>query len=249
MRLSAVILTKNEEKNIRECIKCLSFCDEILVVDDESEDKTRDIAGGLGARVFVRPLDGNFSSQRNYAIGLAQGKWVVFVDPDERVSKELAGEIIRVINDPAMHYDGFYLKRHDFLWGRCLTHGEIGGVRLLRLAKKKAGRWRRRVHEVWDILGPTYELNSPLLHYPHQSLEEFLGDINYMSTLDARAKDEEGRQASLTRIIFWPSGKFIYNFVFRLGFLDGLQGFIVALIMSFHSFLSWSKLWKMQEKA
>lgn len=246
--ISAVILTKNEAKNIRECIESLRFCDEVIVLDDESNDSTRELVKRLGAKVYIRKIEGDFAAQRNYGLGKASGEWVLFIDADERVPKMLASEIIQVTNDPTIHFTGFYLKRDDFLWGNRLTHGEIGVVKLLRLAKKGAGKWRRRVHEVWDIAGPTYVLKNPLLHYPHQTIREFLKDINFMSTIDSQVKYEEGMKPSLTQIIFWPKGKFIYNFMFRLGFLDGMQGFIVTLMMSFHSFLSWSKLWLSQRK-
>lgn len=246
--ISAVILTKNEAKNIRECIESLRFCDEVIVLDDESNDSTRELVKRLGAKVYIRKIEGDFAAQRNFGQDVAKGEWVFFVDADERVSKELASEIIQVTNDPTIHFNGFFLKRDDFLWGNRLTHGEIGVVKLLRLAKKGAGKWRRRVHEVWNVSGETYMLKNPLLHYPHQSLREFLDDINRMSSLDSQAKYEEGKKATITKILFWPPGKFFYNFVLRRGFLDGMEGFVVAEIMSFHSFLSWSKLWILQRK-
>jgi glycosyltransferase involved in cell wall biosynthesis len=246
--ISAAILTKNEEANIEPCLKPLSFCDDIVVIDDYSGDKTAQIAMDLGARVYKRRLNGNFAEQRNFALRQARGKWVLFVDADERVSRSLASEIVQLCNNPTLPFNGYFLRRHDFLWGKKLSHGEIGALKLLRLGKKGEGSWARRVHEIWKVKGETYTLTNPLLHYPHSTLREFLHDVNGMSSLDALAKKEEGTRASFIKIILWPPGKFFYNFVLRAGFLDGMAGFVVAIIMSFHSFLSWSKLWMLESK-
>ncbi len=248
MNLSAVILTKNENKNIEECIKCLDFCDEIIVVDDNSFDKTREMAKKLGAKVYKRKLGENFATQRNFGLSKTRGKWVLFLDADERVSGDLRNEIVQITNDPLVNYLGFYLKRTDYVWGKKLKHGETGNTKLLRLARRKAGKWRRRVHEVWEIKGGTRELKNPLLHYPHPTLADFTESVNIMSTLHAQANLEEGKKSSLMKIIFWPVGKFVLNYIIKMGLLDGTQGFMVALVMSFHSYLAWSKLWFLQRK-
>jgi len=247
MTLSVVILTKNEEGNIKDCLESVKFADEVLVINDNSTDKTTRVARKLGAKVYKRALNNDFSAQRNFGLAKAKGKWALFLDADERVSKDLAREIVQVINDPTLSYVGLYLKRQDFLWGKRLSHGEIGAVKLLRLARRASGKWRRRVHEVWDVAGKTYTLKNPLLHYPHPSLNEFLADINRMSSLHAQANHEEGKGSSLAKIIIWPSGKFMYNFVIKVGFLDGLPGLVVSLVMSFSSFLAWGKLWLLQK--
>jgi len=244
MNLSVIILTKNEEENIAQCIKTVKFADEIIVVDDNSEDKTAELARKMGARVYSRELKNDFAAQRNFGLRKASGKWVLFLDADERVSKELRDEMVQITKDQSVNYLGFYLKRIDFIWGRQLKHGEIGDIRLLRLARRKAGKWRRRVHEYWDVVGRTGNLENPLRHSPHPTLREFIRSINWMSDLHAQANLEEGKRSSLVKIVVWPSGKFFSNYLFRLGFLDGMPGLVFALMMSFHSFLAWSKLWK-----
>ncbi len=246
--ISVVILTKNEEKNIEACLKTLKWCDEIVVIDDNSEDKTVEIAKKLGARVFLRALEGDFSAQRNFALRQAQGDWVLFVDADEQVSPQLRAEIKSAINHESSTINGFYLKREDRIWGRVLKHGETANVRLLRLAKKTAGTWKRRVDEYWGIAGLTDILKNPLIHSPHQTISEFLESINFFSGLNAQAFYNEGKQ---TTFVDWfkPPLKFIQNWIFRLGFLDGMPGFTVALMMSFHSFLVRAKLyllWKQE---
>ena len=240
--ISAVVLTKNEEKNLKDCLESLSWCDEIIVVDDYSTDKTVAIARRLGAKVYQRHLAGDFATQRNFGLNKAKGDWVLFLDADERITPSLREELT-TYNLEQTNYSGFYLKRKDWFGGRWLKHGETANVRLLRLAKKEAGRWRRKVHEVWGVKGKIGELKNPILHYPHPTISDFLKQINFYSTLHAEAQKKERARPSLRRIILNPVGKFFQNYIWRRGFLDGEAGLIVALMMSFHSFLAQGKLY------
>ena len=243
MNLSVVILTRNNQDMIKRCIDSVSFSDEVIVVDDFSEDETIKEAKKLGATVFKRKLDNNFADQRNFGLDKASGKWVLFLDSDEVVTKELADEIIQVASNPFIRTEGFYIKRQDFMWGKKIKHGEMGNTKLLRLARNGAGRWKRNVHEYWDVIGRTKTLNNPIHHHPHKNLKEFIKSINWFSTLHAKENKKEGKKSSLIRILFWPKGHFVVNWILKRGFLDGTRGFVIALIMSFHSFLAWSKLW------
>ena len=248
MKISAVILTKNEGKNLGECIRTLPFCEEIIVIDDYSFDKTVRIARGLGAKVFQRSLDGNFAAQRNFGLEKATNKWVLFIDADERVSHELKEEMEKEVPAPNNSHLGYFLKRDDYFFGKKLKFGETASVSLLRLARKSAGKWMRSVHEVWEVQGRTKTLKNPLEHYPHQSLREFINDINFHSGLHAEANHQEGKHSSLVKILFWPKLHFFKNYFLKLGFLDGTEGFVLALMMSLHSFLAWSKLWLDERK-
>lgn len=244
--ISAIVLTKNEEKNIRACLESLGWCHELMVVDDYSADKTREIAKVKGAKIFLHRLDNNFASQRNFGLGKATGKWVLFVDADERVSPALRAEITNYVRQPAarmINYQGFNLRRQDYFGGRWLQHGETAGVRLLRFGRRGAGQWQRKVHEFWDIQGEIGEFKNPLLHYPHPNLSDFLEHINFYSTLHADVFHEQGARSGLLRIIINPLAKFMINWIFKLGFLDGTAGLVTALMMSFHSFLARSKLY------
>lgn len=243
--ITAIILTKNEEKNIVDCIESVKFCDEVVVIDDYSQDSTRKLAREKGARVLKRKLDNDFAKQRNIGLQKAKGDWALYVDADERVSAELKREIKTEMNRNG--FEGFYLKRRDFIWGRELKYGETGKVKLLRLAKKKKGEWERGVHEVWNINIETKTLVNPLLHYPHPTLRGFLEELNWMSGLHAKENLKEGKKSNLLKIVILPTFKFIQNYFLRLGFLDGMQGFVLALTMSLHSYLAWSKLWLMKK--
>jgi glycosyltransferase involved in cell wall biosynthesis len=248
MKLSAIVLTKNEEKNIEKCLSSLSFVDEIIVIDDFSTDKTVKLTKNYGAIVFFRRLNNNFAQQRNYALSKARGEWVLFIDADEVVSVPLKNEIIQAINNPFSNIVGFYLKRKDIIWGKKLNFGETGKVKFLRLAKKNTGKWKRSVHEFWCVRGIKGDLHNELYHYPHPSLKEFIKDINFQSDLHSSANYWEGKKSNVIKITFWPMGKFFNNWIMRWGFLDGSQGLIIALMMSLHSFLAWSKLWILQRK-
>jgi len=266
--LSVVVLAKNEEGNIEECLKTLKWAEEIVVIDDNSEDETLEIVqrvkgeggskGGEGKedeerraeiKIFKRDLQGDFAVQRNFGLEKAIGDWILFVDADERVSPKLQAEIQSTIHHAPLTINGFYLKREDHLFGTILKHGETAGVRLLRLGKKGAGKWEGRVHETWRTMGKLGELEEPLEHYPHPTISEFLEKINDYSTLRARELFDQEISTNLFEIICYPIGKFFQNYLLRLGFLDKMPGFTIAVLMSFHSFLVRSKLyllWKQE---
>ena len=247
--ISVVILTKNEEKNILDCIETVLWADEIIVLDDDSKDLTLDVIKNLSfdkkVKIYKKSLNNDFSAQRNYALSKTTKNWVLFIDADERVSKELREEInTLIINEKiSPKYNGFYIKRKDIIWRKTLKYGETGNIKLLRLARKKSGVWYGRVHEVWQVEGSISELQNSLIHYPHQTIDEFLKEINFYSSIRARELYKRGVKGSLKDIIIYPKAKFILNYVIKLGFLDGLEGFIFAIFMSFHSFLVRAKLY------
>lgn len=255
--ISAVVLTKNEEDNIVDCLESVSWCDEIVVVDDNSIDRTIELARKLGATVYTRELQDNFSDQRNFGLEKARGDWVFFVDADERVPTSLREEIkykiasIRQAQDKNSKYkgiNGYYIQRRDFLWGKRLDHGETGDIMFLRLAKKDSGVWEGNVHEEWIVEGKVDELESELVHYPHQSVKEFLEEINRYTSIRAKELHIQGILVYWPSILLYPLGKFVVNDFIKRGFLDGIEGLIVALMMSFHSFLVRSKLWMLWQK-
>lgn len=246
MSLCIVILTKNEEKNILDCIESIPSDFEIIVVDDYSTDRTIEVVKSIARkniRVLEHKLDDDFASQRNFALSKANSEWVLFIDADERISHELGNEIVSTINHQPSTINGYYVKRADTMWGKQLKHGESGNIKIIRLAKKDSGKWKGKVHEVWDVKGPIGKLTGPIIHYPHQSLSEFLSEISFYSTLRAKELHQERIRASFWQIFFYPKAKFAVNYFFKLGFLDGIPGLIFAIMMSLHSYLVRSKLW------
>ncbi|MBI2031142.1 MAG: glycosyltransferase family 2 protein [Candidatus Levybacteria bacterium] len=254
--ISVVILTKNEEKNIEDCLQNLQWCDEIIVIDDYSEDQTLEIIQNSKFKIqnysskiktYQRYLDGDFSAQRNFGLEKATGDWILFVDADERVSEALASEISN-IKYQISNINGFYIRRRDFMWGKELEYGETANIKLLRLARKEKGEWQGKVHEIWNVKGKVGELKNSLLHYPHPTISDFLKEINFYSDIRAKELYDRGVKSNFFSIVLYAKMKFIINYFLKLGIFDGIEGLITALMMSFHSFLARSKLWLLWQK-
>lgn len=242
--ITGVILAHNEENNLVDCLDSMMFVDEIIVIDDESTDRTAELAKSKNAKVVRRKLEQNFAKQRNYAITIAQHEWVLFVDADERVSTQLAQEIKKVVSEDKK--DGYYIPREDKLFGKILKHGELANKKFVRLGKK--GKWVGAVHEEWKIPGRVGTLKNPLIHLPHQSLSEFISEINFYTTIRAQELYDQGVRSSWYTILLYTKGKFFYTYIIKLGFLDGMPGIVMSLLMSLHSFLTRSKLYLLSRK-
>jgi len=239
---TAVVLAKNEEKSIKTCLLSLKGFEEIIVIDDNSSDKTREIAKKLGVRVYKRKLNNDFSNQRNFGLKKAKGDWIFFLDADEKIDNKLKREIFKAIRDPQTN-SGFSFKRKDTFLGKELKFGETASLRLTRLGKKNSGFWTGKVHEVWKVKGKIGKLYNPIIHQRHIGVSGFIKRINFYSSLRARELYEKGVKTNAFLIIIYPLAKFFLNFFVKLGILDGKQGFIMATLMSAHSFLVRSKLY------
>lgn len=247
--ISAVVLTHNEADNIDRCLRSLGWLDEIILIDnstDETVKKAQQIVSKEKLRVIHSAENKDFSTLRNQGLKEAKSEWVLFIDADEEVSEKLQIEIKNTLQFPKQ--DAYYFKRNDFFLGKWLQYGETKNIKLLKLGKKTAGKWERRVHEVWKIKGPTGELIEPLYHYPHPTVVEFIARISRWTTLDAEEFYKHGVRSSFGKIIMYPVGKFIVNYFMKLGLLDGMPGLIMAICMSFHSFLTRAKLYLLQYK-
>ncbi len=245
MKLTAVILTKNSEADVEKLIHSLKFCDEVLVVDDESADKTVDLARKSGAVVHIRPLAGDFATQRNFADSRAKGDWILHIDSDEEVNDALAGEIMLKMKNPSV--SAYYIKRRDLFWGREVRFGDVWTARqrgFVRFYQKESGQWAGTVHEKFTTNKQTSKLQNPLIHRPHPTVAEFLREVNYYSTLRARELEAQSKRVNIASIILYPLLKFIYLYIFRLGILDGAAGFAYTFMMSFHSYLVRAKLYQ-----
>jgi len=241
--ITAIIPTKNEEANIISCLKSVSWCDSILVIDNYSTDKTASLAKKMGAQVIKHHLENDFSKQRNFALKQAQTRWVLFIDADERVSKKLALEIQKFIQQADQEgYTGAFVIRQDHIFGQKIHYGEFGKTKLLRLGRR-VGKWQGKVHETWDFPGRKATLKNSLYHYPHPNLTEFLRKINLYTTLQAKELYQQKIKTNSLLIILYPLAKFFQNYCYRFGFLEGSTGFVLAVLMSFRSFLVRAKLW------
>jgi len=246
-KITALILTKNEEKGVKKCIESLRFCDQILVIDDNSDDNTVKIAEGLGADVLKRSLNNDFASQKNYGLIKAKHTWVLSLDADEIITNELKNEIIEKLrNDGGVN--GYYIRRSDVLWNKVMSYTEFGKSSFVRLARKDKGKWRRSVHEYWDVSGKLGRLSNQILHYSHTDMSQFVKNVGYYSEIHALENKKEGKSSNLLKIIIFPVIKFFDNIIIKKGLIDGDRAVVGSLMMSFHSFLSWSTLWLLKKE-
>ena len=241
MRLSAIIITKNEAHNIAACLDSVAFCDERIVVDSGSMDDTVDIAKAKGARVVAHDWHG-FGPQKNFALLLATGEWVLSIDADERVSAALAREIMAAIAAPRA--DGYEIPRMSSFLGRDIRRGGLSPDYVLRLFRRGTARFTADlVHERLVCTGAVARLRAPLHHHTVTRLEEAISRIDRYSTAGAEMLLASGRRVSFMSGIGHGLWTFFRVYVLRLGFLDGREGFLLAVANAEGSYYRYMKAW------
>jgi len=245
VNITGVVLSQNEEKQIKKCLESISWSSEVIVVDDYSKDDTRKIAKQLGARVFKRKLGGDFAGQRNFALKQTKNEWVIFIDADELVSDKLKREVLQMIAKTGK--DGFYIKRIMIFNGSVLCGGEWSNQWILRLGRRESGKWRRAVHESWEIEN-TGKLGGVIYHEVNDTLFLWFKKIDSYAKVHAQENHFQSKKVNMGKIILFPIGKFFHNFIFLGGFRDGTAGFVLSVMMSLHSFLAWSSLYLNEHK-
>lgn len=238
--LSLVILTHNSAHLLAKHIAEYALqVDEIIFIDNHSQDTIRDLAKKVHAKVITHSLENDFAQQRNTAFSAVTSDWTFFVDSDEYVSPELWAEIHQRIESD--EFEAFRVFRQDFFLGKVLKYGETGNISLLRLAKTEIGRntWQRPVHEVWNV--PTDRIGqttNALLHTPHQNIQSFLAKLHWYASFEPHSRQKYGLLQICFEIIFYPLGKFVYNYLFKQGYRDGVRGLIHAILMSYYSLIT-----------
>jgi len=250
MKISAVIITFNEEDNIRAACESVSWADEILVVDSESTDSTREIALACGARVLNRPWPG-FSAQKQFATDSATHDWIFNLDADERVSDELKASITSLRGSQSgPSASGFRIPRRTFYMNRWIKGGGWYPNYQLRLFDRRRGRWRERlIHEsvVMNEGARVETLLGDLLHYTVQDAAEHQRLIGERyAPLSARQMFNDGKRTSSIRIALAGPSAFLRSFILKGGFRDGLAGLAIANFAAHHDFLKHSLLWEIQ---
>jgi glycosyltransferase involved in cell wall biosynthesis len=239
--LSAIVITRNEAANIGDCLDSVAFCDERIVVDSGSSDATVAIAKGKGARVEVRPWPG-FGPQKNYALSLATGTWVLSIDADERVTPQLAAAIKQAVADAAA--DGFELPRRSTFCGREMRHSGWYPDYVLRLFRRGKARFDDApVHERVRCDGTVKRLDQALIHHPVLRLEDALSRMDRYSTAGAGTLVASGRKVSFFAGIGHGFFAFLRTYVLRGGFLDGAEGFLLAVANAEGSYYRYMKAW------
>jgi glycosyltransferase involved in cell wall biosynthesis len=250
MKISATVITFNEESNIKAACESVAWADEILVVDSNSTDATRDIAADCGARVIINPWPG-FGAQKQFAVEQAKHDWIFSLDADERVSDELRRmiETLKILPKPHLP-DAFLVARRTFYQNRWIRGGGWYPDKQLRLFDRTKGHWKqRRIHESVEMnpgarIG---ELGSDLLHYtsPNAAHQHRMIGERY-APLAAQQMFEEGRRTSVLGVVSAGPSAFIRSFILKGGFRDGFAGFTIASFAAHNAFLKHLMLWEKQ---
>jgi glycosyltransferase involved in cell wall biosynthesis len=242
-RVSVVVVTLNEEERLRACLESAAWADEIVVVDAESTDKTVQVAREFTDRVFVRPWPG-FAAQKNFALAQATGDWILSLDADEEVPRELREEILGVLAGDAPDA-GYRLPRRNIMWGRFMRHGGLYPDWQLRLFRRGRGRFvERAVHESVEVEGRAGRLGAALVHRSYRDVAEFLARADRYSTLAAEDWARSGRPARARDLVLRPAGRFLSMYVVHAGCLDGWRGFLLAALYAYYVFIRSAKAWE-----
>jgi len=241
-RLSAFLIVHNEARHLYDCLRSLAgVADEIVVLDDGSTDSTREIAAAAGARVAHRAFD-EFGKQKQAALELTTGEWVLSIDADERLTPALADEVRQVLQAPTA--DGYWIRRELVYLGSRLRHGGAGDDWVLRLARRDKVRFELLpVHEHMLITGGAARLRGTMDHIKYRTLSEHLQQMDRYTTLSADHKATRGRTFSAWHVFRIPWELFS-RLVVRGGVLDGRPGIIWGGMAAFYSFLKYAKLWR-----
>jgi glycosyltransferase involved in cell wall biosynthesis len=246
-KLTVIIPSYNEEQHIEKCLKSVSWSDEILVVDSFSTDRTLEIAKKYTHRILQHEYQ-NSAAQKNWAIPQAAHDWILLVDCDETVSKPLADEIRTLLRqDPPK--DGYWIFRNNYLMGKRVKYSGWGRDSVLRLFRKNLGCYaKKRVHAEIKIKN-TDTLAGRLEHDSVSSITAWVNKINRYSSWKADDKHEQQVHAAVLHLLFRPPFRFVKDFIFRLGFLDGWRGFLIASMSSFAELILAAKLtWRRYPK-
>lgn len=248
MKISGVVITKNAEELIADCLDSLSFCDEIVVIDNKSEDRTRDIAEKMRAKVYEHSSE-DFSQLRNFGLEKTKGEWILYIDADERISEQLKKAIIHLTanSDRGQQLNGYFLRRKNFYFGNnewpCIEHLE-------RLFKKdKLEGWYGKLHESPKVKGKIGELDGYLYHYTHRDLTSMVNKTIEWSKIEAELRYKSGHpKMTLWRFPSVMLTAFFDSYIRQGGWKVGTVGLIESIFQSFSIFITYARLWEMQEK-
>lgn len=249
IRLSVVIITLNEERNIGRCIDSLSgIADEIIIVDSGSTDKTETICRSNGVKFIQHSFEG-YASQKNFAIDQCTSEYILSLDADEALSPELKNSILALKKN--WEKDGYSFNRLTNYCGKWIHHCGWYPDHKLRLIKKDKGRWiGSYLHERLELNDPNNSgrLHGDLLHYSYYTIEGHLNQLNKFTEIAALGDYNEGKRSSLIHILLKPAFRFIRDYFFHLGILDGYYGFVICKISSYASYIKYVKLYEIQKR-
>jgi glycosyltransferase involved in cell wall biosynthesis len=243
--IAAVVITKNEERNIEACLRSVHWVDEAIVVDACSEDRTVDIAKRHTDTVFIRPWPG-YGPQKNYGLDQATADWILILDADERVSDALREEILGTIRRPSPTPAGFEIPRRNFFYGRWIRRGGMYPDYQLRLFKRNAGRYDDvLLHEHLRLDGDVSRLVSPLDHFSMPTVGDHVRKSMRYTTLGALEKLKTRTRVSALDLAGSHVATILRTLLLRRGYQDGVHGLVVALFAGMHTFVKYAKAWDM----
>ncbi|MGE5860121.1 MAG: glycosyltransferase family 2 protein [Ignavibacteria bacterium] len=245
-KISIIVITKDEEDSITDCLKSVDWADEIILVDSGSRDQTVELAQKFTSKIFVKAWEG-FFAQKKYALSLTSNEWILNIDADERVSEPLMNEIFTLEFSSS---DGFYIPRENYFMNKKITTCGWNKDNQLRLFKKsKTKLTDKLVHEGFVVDGKVNYLKNPLIHYTFKTISGTLSKINYYSTLRA-LEIFKGKGKINTFTIISHSFSAFFRFFFSLkGYKDGIYGFLISMFNSFTTMLVYSKTWELQKNS
>ncbi|HSB13367.1 MAG TPA: glycosyltransferase family 2 protein [Bryobacteraceae bacterium] len=240
MKISATIITLNEEDNIARAIESLRCCDEVVVVDSGSQDRTMEIAAKLGARIVESPWRG-YAGQKNFAAEKASYDWILSIDGDEALSEALEGEIWQ-IKKSGPKFDAYTMPRMAQYLGRWILHSGWYPDRKVRLYDRRRAQWAGDfVHESVNVSGSVGHLDYNLLHFTCDSISSHLKRMERYTTLAAQDLVARGKKVTLADLLLDPPWTFLRTYVFQAGFLDGIEGLTIAYMAAFYNFVKYAK--------
>jgi len=248
MSLSVILITKNEEANLKDCLESVSFADEIIVVDSQSSDKTQEIARSFGAKLEITSDWPGFGPQKNRALNLATQDWVLSIDADERVTPELKQEILTAIASPNAA-DCYAIPRSSWYCGRFMKHSGWYPDYVDRLFKRGSAKFSDHlVHERLLPTGSSGKLNNHFLHYSYRDFSQVLKKVDVYSSAAAQQAFKQGKKGGLGEALIHGFWAFFRTYVLRRGFLDGKHGLALAISNAATSYYKYLKLWQLQNK-
>lgn len=250
MSISAIINTLNEEKNIENAIKSVNkFVDEIIVVDMHSDDNTRKLAKKLGAKVYKHAPLGYVEPARNYAISKATKDWILILDADEKVSKELSEHLVKITKDPDADY--YRLPRKNIIFGKWIEHSRWWPDYNIRFFRKGHVSWTEIIHSVPETEGKGLDLKASeenaIIHNNYTSIEQYVDRLNRYTTHHAKLMLKDKYKFKWTDLIKKPSGEFLSRYFQAEGYKDGLHGLALASLQSFSELVLYLKVWQTQK--
>ncbi|MCP4147284.1 MAG: glycosyltransferase family 2 protein [bacterium] len=241
IKLSVVIITLNEEDRLEAALEsCRDIADEIVVVDSFSTDKTCEIAARFNAKIFKKTFV-DYGSQKNFALNKAQNEWILNLDADERVSDLLKESILDFKKKKKINTDGYRINRKTFYLNRWIKHSGWYPDRKLRLFKKNKSQWKGRIHEGLHLDGDTLHMPGDILHYTYRDVTDHINRLNKYSKMQAQDIVSKKKNLLYLRLLLLPPITFIRFYFWKMGVLDGLPGFIIALVSSWSTAMKYMK--------